>query len=671
MTQKRKPQKRRASGKLRKELASKELPASEASGPVSAEHLEDLLGAVSRSQQGYRALIDSLDDVVFSLALDGTLRFANLRFAELAGKPIQQLVGSNLAEVLEEPTAEQARKALPELLRDGHWNGVVRLRIRGSDHAMEFLANLHTIATPGANEKPAAISGWARDVTRMRELEARYAGLFESLAEGVYFTTPEGRLLEANPALVQMLGYAGEEELLRKNVVEHFVDPEDRARELMELERTGSVQNWELRLRRKDGRELICLDTASVLRDAAEKAIRYQGTLIDITERREIEQRLHREQEFARRLVEGFPDLIVVLDAEARYTYVSPKIQEVLGYTPQELLGQPLGERTDPQDRDALLKLHQDLMNGRSRLTSIEYRTRHKDGSWHTLRASAGAMYDVNGKVTAVIASSRDVTEFKRLEQQLQQSEKLAAIGQMLAGVAHEMNNPLTAILGVTEYLHERAADEEEKRKIDLARQQARRASNIVQDLLSFARPRSPRSLPVDLREVVRHALGLNAESLRRNDVQTEVVVPESLPKVKADAAQLTEVLLNLLANAEHAIREARRICENGATRGKIRIELGVTPSSQPDADPADFASRRANEAVWITVIDDGTGIDPQILPKIFDPFFTTKRPGRGTGLGLSICLAILREHGGSLEAAALEPQGTGTVFRMTLPVAV
>lgn len=287
------------------------------------------------------------------------------------------------------------------------------------------------------------------------------------------------------------------------------------------------------------------------------------------------------------------------------------------------------------------------------------------------LRATASPLYDAQGKITAVVASARDVTELKRMEQQLLQSEKLASIGQMLAGVAHELNNPLTAILGVTEYMRENTVEEGEKRKIELAYQQAKRAMHIVKDLLAFSRPPVPRSRRVDLRAVVKHTLELEAESLRKNAIQVEFEAPKRLPVVMADASQLTEVILNLLNNAEQAILEARRTRKDGAGRGRIRLTVKV--SSENGAGSATSGRRmpgRDTTNVSVAVQDDGIGLDPQLLPKIFDPFFTTKRPGGGTGLGLSICLAIVREHGGKLEAEPLDPPGSGSVFRMTLPAA-
>src|SRR5487761_1175162 len=223
---------------------------------------------------------------------------------------------------------------------------------------------------------------------------------------------------------------------------------------------------------------------------------------------KEIDRRLREEQEFVRRLVACFPDVIVVLDTHRRYTFVSARVQDSLGYTPDEYVGTNLGERQHPEDRDRVLQFFNDLITGKSVVGTMEYRTRHKDGAWKTFRASASPLTDAEGKIIGVVSSARDVTESKRLEQLLQ-SEKLAAIGQMVSGVAHELNNPLTAILGVSDLVRERATDDASRRQIELVQKQARKAVELVQGLLNFSRPSRPKSQHVLLGDLVTRAIGL------------------------------------------------------------------------------------------------------------------------------------------------------------------
>jgi len=614
-------------------------------GLPAAREFERLYYVIQKSQQGYRDLIDSFEDPVLGLSLDGEILAANRRVVEVLGRQFQEIVGHRLDEFVSEPTLSTAQAALPRFEERRHWFGVVRVRLKPSGELRFYDCVLHAVVRDGRTE---GVSCLARDVTQERQNEARFAELFNSLQEGVYFTTPDGEILDANPALVRMLGFSSRDELMKTNAKELFLDPGERVAVASLLETQGSLVAREIVLRKKDGTQITCLDTATLVRDDGGRPVRYQGILVDITARLEMEKSLKEQQEFARRLIESFPDLIVVLDRDGKFTFVSNRISDVLGLAPSDLVGQRYGLRAHPDDRMALDVLVREILNGEKASDSLEYRTRHQDGSWRMLRATVAPLTGSEGAITGMIASLRDVTEINRLEQQVLQSEKLAAMGQMMAGVAHELNNPLTAILAVSDMLRERTEDAAHRRQLELMHQQARRAADIVQDLLSFARPPAPRKGQVQLNDVLRRALHLHEYSLRRNNVAVDFLPEKGIPDVMGDANQLIQVFLNLVVNAEQAIREIRE-------SGTIRVRMGRGAAGEP--------------AVWASVQDDGPGIPPEILEKIFDPFFTTKRPGRGTGLGLSISMAIVREHGGSIEVQPAP--GGGSVFMVTLPAAV
>src|SRR5262249_34920475 len=224
-------------------------------------------------------------------------------------------------------------------------------------------------------------------------------------------------------------------------------------------------------------------------------------------------------------------------------------------------------------------------------------------GDWRYIRAHFSPLYAEGGGIEGVVISSRDVTELKRLSEQLIQAEKLAAIGQMLAGVAHELNNPLTAILGVTELVREREGlDDAMKRQLDLTHRQARRAARIVQNLLEFARPAAPQRQAIDINNILERTLQLHEHSLRRNAIEVTFNQQDGLPKVIGDASQLIQVFLNLIINAEQAILEVR---------GSGRIQIRAASLF---------------DKVMVTIQDDGVGIAHDAVARIFDPFYTTKR---------------------------------------------
>jgi PAS domain S-box-containing protein len=604
----------------------------------SDQQLDQLSQVIQRSQRSFKELIDSFDDVAFACSLDGTLRTVNRRVTQMLGVAYQEIVGHKIDDFVQEPLRRDVETSLGRFLERRRWSGLVRVQLKNSTRALYFDCVLNAIVK---GDEVVGISTLARDVTEEREKERRFTELFETLQEGVYFSTPEGKLLDANPALIQMLGCNSRDELLALDPIALNVDTVQGAVLGRNPDDRGSERSRELTLRRKDGTTGIFLDRSRAVWDGAGKIIRYQGTLVDVTERRKMEKALRQQEEFQRYLLESFPDLILVIDLEGRYSFVSSRIRDLLGRAPADLLGKKVDDAEQEQSPE-FLALYHDVSTGEKKFGFCEFGARHRDGSWRTMRANASPLFDAEGKSSGVIVSVRDITVEKKLEQQIIQSERLAAMGQMIGGFAHELNNPLTSIMGVAELLQDGEKEESRRKHLVMLQQQGRRAADIVQNLMYFSRPPAPGRGPINLNELVQRTLHLHAYSLRKSNIAVDFLPEPSLPTVTGDSHQLMQVFLNLILNAEQAMREAR-------DRGTLRIRL-----------------EKGDKAVAVTFQDDGPGIAAEVLPNIFDPFYTTKRPGRGTGLGLSICKAILREHGGEIEASS--GPGGGAVFKITLP---
>jgi two-component system NtrC family sensor kinase len=604
----------------------------------SEEQLDQLGQLIMRSQRNFKELIDSLDDVALAISLDGTLKTVNRRTSETFGVPYAQLVGHKLEEFLGAPLHAEASGTLERFLEKRNWSGVVEVHLKNDPRRLYYDCVVNAIVK---GDDVTGASVMARDITGQREKEQRFTQLFESLQEGVYISNPEGKLLEVNPALVTILGYDSKEDLLNLPPEQLSIDAGGDPVLGQTGSQSGRTRTRELRLRKKDGGVAVCVDTSTGVMEEG-RLVRYQGTLVDVTEKRALEQQLRRQEEFRQHLLESFPDLILVLDLKGQYTFVSARIGELLGYGPEHLIGMNVDdvENTSPE----LAALYRTVATGKSSRTSCEYGSRHHDGSWRTMLGMASPLLDAEGKPAGVIISVRDVTMEKKLEQQIIQSERLAAMGQMIGGFAHELNNPLTSILGMAELLQEGGASEAARKQLVILHQQARRAAEIVQNLQYFARPPAPGRSQVNLNELVQRTVQMQAYPLRKSNITVDFLPEPAIPAIVADPNQLMQVFLNLLLNAEQAIRESRE-------KGTIRVRIGRNPDS-----------------VWIVFQDDGPGIAPENLAHIFDPFFTTRRPGRGTGLGLSICKTVLREHGGNIEAASAP--GGGAVFTITLPIA-
>ncbi|SPF41296.1 putative Histidine kinase [Candidatus Sulfotelmatobacter kueseliae] len=604
----------------------------------SEEQLDQLSQVILRSQRNFKELIDSLDDPACATALDGTLRTVNRRVAELTGLPYTELVGHKIFDFFEEPARELLEGGLGRFLEKRRWAGVVRVQLKNNPRPLYFDCMLNAIVK-GDEVVGASILG--RDVTEQREKEMRFTELFETLQEGVYFSTPDGHLLDANPALVNMLGYTEKKDLLLVDPSALNFEPGPPALGRA-VDDHGGLRTREIKLRRKDGAAAVFLDSSRAVWDTSGNIIRYQGTLVDITEKRKMERELAQQEEFRRRLLESFPDLILVVDLGERYTFVNSRARDLLGYQPEDLVGKKISDLEDHSPEMAAL--YHTVVSGKQAFASAEYGARHRDGNWRTMRASCSQLFDAEGKTSGVIMSVRDITLERKLEQQVVQSERLAAMGAMIGGVAHELNNPLTSILGVSELMQDKETSESGRKQLALLQQQARRAADIVQNLTYFARPPAPGKSRLNLIEVIDRTLNLHAYSLRKNNITVDFLREEGLPYALGDPHQLMQVFLNLIMNAEQAIREAR-------DKGTLRIRTGKSDGS-----------------VWVSFHDDGPGIPKENLPSIFDPFYTTKRPGRGTGLGLSICKSVIKEHNGSIDAT--NAADGGAVFTVTLPVA-
>jgi signal transduction histidine kinase len=247
-----------------------------------------------------------------------------------------------------------------------------------------------------------------------------------------------------------------------------------------------------------------------------------------------------------------------------------------------------------------------------------------------------------SSEIVGVVASIRDITISKQIEQQLVQAERLAAMGQMIDGFAHELNNPLTAIMGAIDLL-DTTGSEQERKHLRVLKEQARRAVEVVQNLLFFSRPPARGTSRLNLNELIQRTLLLHQYSLRMSNISIDFLPEPSLPLFEGDANQFMQVFLNLMINAEQAIRSMR-------DRGSIRVRLG-----------------RSDSTVWVSFQDDGPGVPVDTLKDIFDPFYSTKRPGGGTGMGLSVAMGIVKNYAGKIDFQSAP--GGGAVFTVYLPL--
>lgn len=482
-----------------------------------------------------------------------------------------------------------------------------------------------------------------KDITDRREAERRYRELFDNIQEGLFFSTPEGRFIEVNDALVAMLGYSSREELLQVDIpTQIYFSPEDRHRHRDAMEKTGYLRNFEGKLRRKNGSPIYVLINAFGVYDNSGKLVQMRGLMLDVTGLHTYQSELQRERDFSSKILSATQSFILVADTSGLISYANRKWFEA-GFEQRELLGHPLLELAAPGYVRPLADALQAVLRG-GQVDNLELHIMRGNGHAGHFSVNLSPMRDEQGNINSIVVVMTDITDSAELRDKLVHAEKLAAVGQLVSGVAHEVNNPLTAILGFADLLLQNPEIPENARKdLRVILQEAQRTRQIVQNLLSFARQMPPQRNAVQLNQILRRTIQLRSYDFHSHGVEVIEHLDEDLPDVIGDAHQLQQVFLNILNNAYDAVHEAGR---------PARIEI---------------MSTKAGDYVEVSFRDNGHGISQP--DRIFDPFFTTKEVGKGTGLGLSICYGIVKEHGGEI-LCHNNADGQGATFIVRFPAA-
>jgi PAS domain S-box-containing protein len=483
-----------------------------------------------------------------------------------------------------------------------------------------------------------------KDITDRREAERRYRELFDTIQEGLFFSTPDGRFIEVNDALVRMLGYESREQLLQVDITRQlYMNPEQREWFRHAIEDSGSMRNYEETLRKRDGSLIHTLQNAFAVRDSQGRIIQYRGLILDITEQKNYQAELQRQRDFNNKILNATQSMILVADTAGLISYANKRCYEAGGYTQQELLGRKLAELIAPGRREILEESLHTTIRGQQ-VDNLELPVLLGTGRVGQFAINLSPMRDESGNVASIVVVMTDITDAAMLQAKLMHTEKMAAVGQLVSGVAHEVNNPLTAILGFADLLidHPEVPDFA-KCDLRVILEEAQRTKQIVQNLLSFARQMPPQRRPVQVNAILRQTLALRAYDFANHGVKVTENLATNLGDVVGDSHQLQQVFLNILNNAYDAVRESE-------LPGQIVIE-----------------TRQGDNVAEITFSDNGPGI---LYPeRIFDPFFTTKEVGKGTGLGLSICYGIIREHAGEI-LCRNNLRGPGATFIVRLPFA-
>jgi two-component system NtrC family sensor kinase len=488
--------------------------------------------------------------------------------------------------------------------------------------------------SPGGTRSPAA----SLKQPRINLLQAA-ADIVSALPDAVVVTGLDRRVLAVNQAAADLFGWQAAD--LVGQAISDQVAAVERAHVAEQEDRVfaGEPQRYETKvLNHETGEERDVAVSSGPFR-VDNELIGTVATLRDITEPKRAQDTLSRSEARYRNLVESASDAIVTLDANGRFTTVNHAAEIISGYRREELVGQWFAPMLSDDELPKALAHFQKALAGETGL--FESRFYRKDGEARTISIT----YSTPQRDEEVLCLIRDVTDQKMLQEQLIQSEKMSAIGQLVSGVAHELNNPLAGISAFAQLLlAEKRFPPDQRTAAETIYSEARRASRIVQNLLTFARQHKAEKGPAAINQVLDDTLELRGYELRVRGIDVRREYDEALPDTMGDGHQLQQVFLNLITNAEQAMERA----EGRHHRLTVR-------------------TRRSGDAIRIEIEDTGSGVPANLLERIFNPFFTTKPTGHGTGLGLSISLGIVREHEGRIWAENA-PQG-GARFVVELPV--
>lgn len=649
----------------------------------------NLFEQIKSVQQQWMYTFDSIGDPILVHDEEGRILRTNTRLAHLLDRKSELIFGRTVSELFK--GAQHAFRVCP------YCEG---LSGEGDDPDPwlqgYFLASTSQFTDPvGRNLGTVHV---LKDITERKKAEEKYRTLVANVQEGVFIATVNGRFLDFNDALMRITGHESRDELMSIDIASDlYVNRAEYERLRKLLHEHGSVNDFEFDIRGKDGEIRTVSESSTAVRDASGNVIAYQGFLLDVSERRRAEHQIRRRNrelvvlnsiaetlsytlDLSESVHRTLRQMLELFELDAASLYLLDKDDVTIRRVAA------VGHRSEFARTFPVISLPQPLIQQlrTTHATFLSVQGLHLPPVIQELQKREGiesayvvTLWAKEKIIGALVVGCRRVREFsvadislltavanqvasavdhsrlyeetrqayenlRRTQEQLVHSEKLAAVGQLISGVAHELNNPLTAILGYSQLLS--SSGEVGPQALGYTEKlykQAMRTHRIVQNLLSFARQHKPERVPVRMNFVLEDTLALRDYDLRMSHIRVHLDFANDLPEIPADPHQLQQVFLNLINNAVDAILEK-------GTEGDLWVRTGTQGTR-----------------IFIEFEDSGPGVKD--ATRVFDPFYTTKPVGKGTGLGLSICYGIITEHGGNIQVKNLPERGA--TFRIELPV--
>ena len=612
---------------------------------TESKRLEDVL---RDSEQKLRLYFENVTDVIYSMDSEFRVTSVSPSAEKLLGYKPEELIGKPFPELnvlapeyLEAAASDAMRVMAGERIEHSEYEFIHK------DGRRKFgqVSGAPLLSQEG---KVIGLVSVARDITErrnteeaLRQSEEHYSALVSNITDAL-FTVKGGVVTWCNDRVEEIYGYP-REELLGKNA-SFFYPSETSPRELTKTISIAIKEQGVFRgianFVKKDG-SLVDIEYSLTVIPGREP-LELVAVARDVTERRKAEERIRDSEEKYRSLVETSSAAVFTTDSMGLFTFVNEAGCKMSGYSREELLGIPFTDLVHPDDNPKILDLFSKALQG-VETPILEFRAIRKDGNtvWCYARPNTVTLDSAIIGFSSIII---DITQQRNMEEQLQRAGRLAAVGELAAGVAHELNNPLAAIQGFAQLLAAREdVDEILKKDLQTIYREAKRAASITKNLLSFSRGHDSDKRLVYINEVVEETLELVTHQLKVSNIEVVMELQPDLPMTMIDYSQIRQVFLNIINNANQAMTEAHG-------RGKLIIR-----------------TIKSDEMLQVIFIDSGPGIPKENLPRIFDPFFTTKGVGKGTGLGLSVSYGILKAHGGHIYVSS--DLGKGATFTVEIPV--
>ncbi len=616
--------------------------------------VEERTAELEESREIYLSLFEKAAVPLCWLDPEGVLQSANNAFKNLTGMEDKDQGTAALVDLVENPRERAAvADALDRLRRglDAPTRGEVEIKSRrGKSFTTEWFVRFDPL-TDQILVSMIDITDRKLAERALKESEERYRTLVETSPDAINVTDLAGRFLMANRQSLIMGGFSSEEELLGSSAFD-AVAPEDKDEAIKGMMKTlseGTVRNLEYVCLKKDGTRYPAEMSVSILKNAGGDPVGYIGVTRDVSARRVAEDALKKSEERFRALIEHSQDVISIIDATGKILYESPAAMRILGYDPEELIGHSAFDFIRPSDSKEVVERFFEGLGNYGSTIYMDLTLMAKDGSEKTVEATVTNLID-NPIVGGYIINSRDITYKKELEEareklqeELVLARQLAAAGKMAAGVAHEMNSPLTAISFYTDALEKsEELSAEQVGKIQRIRESSDRLQYLISRLINFSSADRAELEPLDINEVISQVVdALSHEFAKRPEVELTLDLQDGLARVNGNKKHLFHMTSNLVVNALQAM---------GEKGGKVSVKTLAAP-----------------DAILLEVRDSGSGIEEKDVPNIFKPFFTSKAEGEGFGLGLAIVAQVARLHGAEVKVDS--KSGEGSTFTVEFPL--